>query len=357
MLKVQQVMISHQNVIAQCHQIAQITPSSHRKVLAVLPLFHITGLVHGMHLPVLINAEVIMCPTFTMPSMLDAIVEYKIGELLLVPPLIIRLVRDPIVDKYDLSHVTRFSSGAAPMSEEVIQLLKKKFPNTGFKQGYGMTESCSCITAHPPELYDYKYAHAGGTVCASTEVKIVNEGKEMGLGEEGEILARGPQIVMGYLNNEKATKETFDEEGWLHTGDMGYIDELNLIHITDRIKELIKVKGIGVAPAELEDLLLGHPKVEDVAVLSVPDEYSGELPKAYVQVKDGVPANEATGKELLAFVKEKKVRYKWIKEIEFCDEVPKSASGKILRRILRDKEKSGKKGVFVRDTFGERARL
>lgn len=141
-----------------------------------------------------------------MPIMLDAITEYQISELLLVPPIIIRLVRDPVVDKYDLSCVDRFSSGAAPLSEEIIQLLQKKFPKTGFKQGYGMTESCSCITAHPPDKYDYKYAHTGGTIVADTEVKIIKEnGQEADYGEPGELLARGPQIVMGYLNNEKVS--------------------------------------------------------------------------------------------------------------------------------------------------------
>ena len=134
-------MIAHQNVIAQCLQIIQITPSDLKKILAVLPSFHITGLVHALHLPALINAEVVMLPSFTMKSMLDTVVEYQIKELLLVPPILIRLVRDPIVDEYDLSFLRRFSSGAAPLSEEIIQLLKKKFPQTGFKQGYGMTES------------------------------------------------------------------------------------------------------------------------------------------------------------------------------------------------------------------------
>ncbi|RMZ69502.1 4-coumarate- ligase 2 [Pyrenophora seminiperda CCB06] len=344
------VMISHQNVIAQCLQVQQITPSTLTKIMAVLPLFHITGLVHQMHLPVLLNAEVVMLPQFTMEKMLDAIVEYKLPELLLVPPIIIRLVRDPIVDKYDLSHVQRFSSGAAPLSEEIIQQLQKKFPHTGFKQGYGMTESCSCITAHPPDKYSYKYAHSGGAIVASTEVKIIkDDGTEGGVGEDGEVLARGPQIVMGYLNNEKATAETFDADGFLHTGDRGSIDEENMIHITDRIKELIKVKGIGVAPAELEDLLLGHPKIEDVAVMSVQDDYSGELPKAYVVVKPGLQESTAVGKEIIAYVKEKKVRYKWVKEVEFINEIPKSPSGKILRRVLRDKEKSGKFGLVVKD--------
>ncbi|KAF2027897.1 CoA ligase-like protein [Setomelanomma holmii] len=344
------VMISHQNVIAQCLQIQQITPETQKKIMAVLPLFHITGLVHQMHLPVLLNAEVVMLPQFTMEKMLDTICEYKLGELLLVPPILIRLVRDPIVDKYDLSHVTRFSSGAAPLSEEIIQQLQKKFPNTGFKQGYGMTESCSCITAHPPEKFSYKYAHSGGAIVASTEVKIIkDDGTEGDVGEDGEVLARGPQIVMGYLNNDKATKETFDADGFLHTGDRGAIDEEGMIHISDRIKELIKVKGIGVAPAELEDLLLGHPHVDDVAVMSVKDDYSGELPKAYINLKPGVEESTAIGKEIIAYVKEKKVRYKWVKEVEFINEIPKSPSGKILRRVLRDKEKVGKFGFVVKD--------
>lgn len=180
-----------------------------------------------------------MLPSFTMSSMLETTAKHKIEELLLVPPILIRLVRDPVVDDYDTSCIKRFSSGAAPLSDEILQLLQKRFPGTGFKQGYGMTESCSCITAHPPEFYDYKYAHAVGTIVASTEVKIVTEdGREAGVGEPGEILARGPQVVMGYLNNEKATRETFDADGFLHTGDQGMIDDDGLIHITDRLKEM-----------------------------------------------------------------------------------------------------------------------
>ena len=153
------VMIAHRNVIAQSLQIQQITPTTHKNVLAVLPLFHITGLVHGMHLPVLLNAEVIMLPAFTMPAMLQTIQDHRIEEVLLVPPIIIRLVRDPVVDRYDLRCVKRFSSGAAPVSDKILQLLRKKFPGTGFKQGYGITESCSCLTAHAPSHYDFRYAH------------------------------------------------------------------------------------------------------------------------------------------------------------------------------------------------------
>ncbi|KAG8623613.1 hypothetical protein KVT40_008589 [Elsinoe batatas] len=359
------VMIAHQNAIAQCLQIAQITPPTHKKVLAVLPLFHITGLVHALHLPLLLNAEVIMLPSFTLPSMLNTIVTYRIPELLLVPPILIRMIRDPEVSKHDLSFLTRFSSGAAPLSEEVILELQRKFPATGFKQGYGMTESCSCITAHPPEYYDYKYAHKVGTIVASTTVKILREdGSECGLNEPGEICAKGPQIVMGYLNNDKATRETFDEDGFLHTGDQGMIDEEGMITITDRIKEMIKVKGIGVAPAELEDLLLGEERVEDVAVLGIRDDYEGEVPKAYVVLKPGVMEGKReeelrrVGRELLRFVRERKVRHKWVREVEFAEVIPKSASGKILRRLLRDKERGGeKKGIVVRDEAGRKAKL
>lgn len=299
-----------------------------------------------------------MLPAFTMKDMLDAIVTYQISELLLVPPILIRMVRDPLVDKYDLSHLTRFSSGAAPVSPEILQLLQQKFPQTGFKQGYGMTESCSCITAHPPERYDYKYAHTVGTICASTEVKIVDEeGKELGVGQPGELLARGPQITMGYLNNEKATKESYTEDGFLRTGDQAMINEEGLVTITDRIKEMIKVKGIAVAPAELEDLLLGHPQVEDCAVMGIPDEYSGEKPKAYVVPKSGVTPGQELGKELMKYVRERKVRHKWVKEVEFTDVIPKSASGKILRRVLRDKSKGASAGIVVRDEVAAKARL
>jgi acyl-coenzyme A synthetase/AMP-(fatty) acid ligase len=219
-----------------------------------------------------------------------------------------------------------------------------------------MTESCSCITAHPPEKYDYKYAHTDGAVVANTEVKVIKEDRtEAGVGEAGEILARGPQVVMGYLGDGAATRETF-VDGWLRTGDQGAMDEEGMMHILDRIKEMIKVKGIGVAPAELEDLLLGHPKVDNVAVVGIKDHYSGELPKAFVVLKDGVNAGNALGQELMKLVRERKTRYKWIKEVEFVGEIPKSASGKILRRILRDR-KGVDIGVRARDAVGNKVML
>ena len=347
------VMISHANVMAQCLQIQQITPPDHDKILAALPFYHITGVVHQLHLPVLLNANVFILPTFTLERMLDTVAKHKIKELLLVPPILIRMVRDAsILRKYDLRHVKRFSSGAAPLSQEILTLLEKIFPGTGFKQGYGMTESCSCITAHPPEKYGYKYAARVGTIVASTTVRVVDPdtGRECGVGQAGEIWARGPQIAMGYLNNEKATRETFDEDGFLHTGDIGTFDSEGLLSITDRLKEIIKVKGIGVAPAELEDLLLGHPVVEDCAVIGVPDDRAGERPKAFVVVSPSHHGDpEVAARALFDFARKNKARHKWIREIEIINQVPKSPSGKILRKILRTSH-HGPGNVVVRDS-------
>lgn len=346
------VMISHANVMAQCLQIQQITPSSHDRILAALPFYHITGVVHQLHLPVLLNANVFILPTFTLEQMLDTVAKYKIRELLLVPPILIRMVREAdLLRKYDLRHVERFSSGAAPLSQEILTLLENLFPGTGFKQGYGMTESCSCITAHPPEKYAYKYAARVGAVVASTEVRVVDPdtGKDCGVDQAGEIWARGPQIAMGYLNNAKATKETFDSDGFLHTGDIGKFDDEGMLSITDRLKEMVKVKGIGVAPAELENHLLGHPAVDDCAVVGVQDDRAGERPKAFVVLKPPYDTKaRETAQELLDFVRKNKTRHKWIKEVEVIAQIPKSPAGKILRKILRQSH-HGPGNVFVKD--------
>ncbi|KAK0384327.1 hypothetical protein NLU13_8414 [Sarocladium strictum] len=348
------IMISHSNIMAQCLQIQQITPSDHRRILAALPFYHITGIVHQLHLPILLNANVYILPKFTLDGMLETVARHKIVEMLIVPPILIRIVREPeVVSKYDLTHVKRFSSGAAPLSREVLDLLEKQFPGTGFKQGYGMTESCSAITAHPPSHYSYHYADRVGMAVPSTEVRVVNPdtGKDCATGEAGEVWARGPQIAMGYLDNPKATAETFRSDGFLRTGDIGRIDQDGMLRITDRMKEMIKVKGIGVAPAELENTLLGHPAVKDVAVCGIPDERAGERPKAFVVLKVEPTSRdevEAAARDLIEHVKGNKARHKWVREVEIVESIPKSAAGKILRRKLRDTSKTSS-NVVVKD--------
>ncbi|KJX98734.1 4-coumarate-CoA ligase like protein [Zymoseptoria brevis] len=359
------VMLSYHNIIAQCHQLRQlqvIEPNERLQAFGVTPLFHITGLVRYIHYPVFLSGDSIMLPSFNLETMLQTIISHRIRELILVPPIVIRLVRDPIVDTYLsslLPIVRRWSSGSAPTPPEIISLLHAKFPTTGFRQGYGATESTACITCHPPTHYDYKYAHTGGKLCANTMAKVLSledQSVEMGVDEVGEICAKGPQIAMGYLDNEASTKETFDAAGWFHTGDVGFFDAEGMIHIVDRIKEMIKVRGQQVPPAELEDVLQGHPSVSDVAVLGIPDVYSGEKPKAYVVLQPGHTPSAELGRELLAWVKERKSRYKWLLELEFAESVPKSPTGKLLRRVLKsgDREGGRRRGVTVRE---ERGRL
>ena len=352
------VMISHANMIGQCLQVAELTPDHYQRTIAVLPFFHITGLVHLLHLPVYLNVEVYMLPSYKLETMLEVAYRYKIADWHAVPPIIIQLTRAPeaLINKYDWSFLKRIMSGAAPLSAEIVRALEARFPGSGLKQGYGMTESCSCITMHSEEFYNYKYAHYAGVICPSTLVKIVDpeSGKECGLNEEGEIWAKGPQIVMGYLNNEKATRETFDGEGYLHTGDIGKIDEDGLLLITDRLKEMIKVKGIAVAPAELEDLLLGHDLVDDCAVIGIRDELAGERPKAYVVLKTGDSSSSSGSldqicESLIQYVKDRKDRNKSIIEIEVVEQIPKSASGKILRKILRAMTRDDAEGKTRQD--------
>lgn len=346
------VMISHANIIAQCIQVKNLTTPDHDKILAALPFYHITGIVHQLHMPLLLNADVYVLPKFTLEGALQAAADYKIKELLFVPPIIIRVVREPeLVAKYDLAHVKRFSSGAAPLSQEILTSLEKMFPGTGFKQAYGMTETCSVVCIHPPDKFDYKYAHKVGILAGSTELRLVDPdtGKDVGLDTPGELWLRGPQITMGYLYNEKATAETFDKDGFIHTGDVGMIDKDGFITITDRIKDMIKVKGVGVAPAELEDLLLGHDLVVDAAVCAIPDDRAGERPKAFVVLKQHAAGNpREAAKSLLEFVRTKKSRNKRIAEIEVVDVIPKSAAGKILRRKLRDAKPSAS-AIIVRE--------
>lgn len=322
-------MLSYHNIIAQCHQLQQlqvVSPGERYKILAVMPLFHITGLVRFCTYPLLMNGDCYMMKKFDLEDMIKSVISHRIEELILVPPILIRLVKDPIAQRHmsDLRHVVkRWSSGSAPISPEIIGLLQRNFPETGFRQGYGATESTACISAHPPSHYDYKYATSGGKLVANTTAKVISlddHPHELGPNQTGEICAQGPQIAMGYLENPSATAETF-QNGFFHTGDVGHIDEEGLIHIEDRIKEMIKVKGQQVAPAELEDLLLGNENVEDVAVLGVPDEYSGERPKAFVVLKPGVSASGDVARRLLDFVKEKKVRYKWLVEVEIQDTI------------------------------------
>jgi 4-coumarate--CoA ligase len=235
-----------------------------------------------------------------------------------------------MVADYDLSALECVFSGAAPLGAELADEASQRL-GCEVVQGYGMTELSPVSHSTPTGMFK---PGSIGVLIPSTECRIVDPetGNDLGIGEDGEIWIRGPQVMPGYLNNETATAATVDADGWLHTGDIGHADEDGHFHIVDRLKELIKFKGFQVPPAELEALLVTHPAVADAAVIGVPDDEAGELPKAFVALKQG---QETSEDEIKQFVAEKVATYKQIRLLEFVEEIPKSASGKILRRLLK----------------------
>lgn len=355
------VMIAHRNVIANIMQAywydsvgraekGVVTQTS----LGLLPFSHIYGMIVICHAEMYRGDEVIVLPRFEFKQLLGVIQKFKINFLYLVPPIIIQLLRNPAeCAKYDLSSVRFLYTGAAPLGEETQEELGKSFPTWGVGQGYGMTET-STVTCSTSE--NDVMSGTSGSLVPGFRAKIIGEdGKEItGYEQRGELWVQSPSITLGYYNNEKATAEAYvyDNDGrWLRTGDVVVVRLSPKGHehfaIVDRLKELIKTKGHQVAPAELEAHLLAHPAVHDCTVIPIPDENAGEVPKAFV-VKSAEVASkpdEEIAKEIYKHVEDHKARYKWLKGgIEFIDAIPRSPSGKILRRMLKDKERDARRG-------------
>ena len=327
------VMLTHQNLVAnlvQCEDALEVQDGE--VILAVLPFFHIYGMQVLMNFFLSRGATIVTVPRFDLEQSLSLIQEHKITRLFAVPPIVLALAKHPLVDQYDLSSLRQVFSGAAPLGAELAQEAAGRI-NCEVVQGYGMTEMSP--VSHVTRMGGFKPGTCGVTV-ANTECRIVDTegGDDQDVGAVGELWVRGPQVMRGYLNNPEATAETIDSDGWLHTGDVGFIDEDGHLTIVDRVKELIKYKGFQVAPAELEALLLTHPAIADAAVIGVPDEEAGEHPRAFIVLQSGA---ELTAEEITAFTAEHVATYKVVHDVVFTDEIPKSASGKILRRVLRDR--------------------
>lgn len=334
------VMLTHRNLVANVLQTdAALTgPGAITKddvFIGILPFFHIYGMVVVMSLALQKGATVVTMPRFDLEQFLSFCQQYGVTFAPVAPPIVLAMAKHPLVDKYDLSKLRVIVSGAAPLGADVEQAVVKRL-GCYVTQGYGMTESSPVLHFRPIPQGMEKPGSIGWVV-PNTEVMIADlgTGEAVGPNKEGEIWARGPQVMTGYLNNPAATRNTMDEQGWLHTGDIAYADEEGYFYIVDRLKELIKYKGYQVAPAELEALLVSHPAVADAAVIGIKDEEAGEEPKAFVVLR-----GQATAEELMAFVAERVAPYKKIRHMEFIDQVPKSASGKILRRILVDQERA-----------------
>ena len=326
------VMLTHHNLVANIAQVLGATSlDSDDVVMAVLPFFHIYGMQVLMNTALRAGATIITMPRFDLPEFLSLHQQYGVTRSFVAPPIVVALAKHPIVDEYDLSHVQQFFSGAAPLSAELAAEASGRL-GCEVVQGYGMTEMSP--VSHLTTFGGFKPGSVGVTA-PNTETNIVDpaSGSSLGVGEDGEVWVRGPQVMKGYLNNDVATAETLDADGWLHTGDIGHIDADGHLFIVDRLKELIKYKGFQVPPAELEALLLTHPAVADAAVIGLRDEEAGEIPVGYVVLRPGVTATPA---DIQEFVAGQVAHYKQVRVLHVVDEIPKSASGKILRRILRD---------------------
>ncbi len=327
------VMLTHHNLVANIEQIRHaILYTDDEVALAALPFFHIYGMQVLMNGLIANGVTTVSMPRFDMVEALQAVQELKVTRFFAVPPIILGLAKHPIVDQYDMSSVRQIFSGAAPLGAELAAEAGARL-GCEVVQGFGMTELSP--VSHCTVEGDFRPGTSGVTV-SNTESRIVDPdtGEDRGVGERGELWVRGPQVMKGYLNNEEATAATVDADGWLHTGDIAIIDEAGHMTIVDRLKELIKFKGFQVAPAELEALIVTHPKVADVAVIGVPDVEAGELPKAFVAPVDG---ETVTLEEIQALVAEHLVSYKQIKLLDVVDSIPKSAAGKILRKELRQR--------------------
>jgi len=301
-------------------------------LVALLPFFHIYGQTVVLNHGLAKGAKIVVMPRFDFGEMLDIVEKHGITRLHVAPPVVLALANVPEVGDRDFSKLGMVTSGAAPLDQDLADRAGERI-GVPVRQGYGMTELSPVTNWTPVEMADTVPAGSVGPLLPSTEARLVDpeSGEDVEEGEEGELWIRGPQMMRGYLEKPEATAETITDDGWLRTGDIARIDSDGNYYIVDRLKELIKYKGYQVPPAELEAILISHPKVKDAGVIGVPDGDGEEIPKACI-VCDG----EVDADEVMAYVAERVAPYKKVRQVVVIDEVPKTASGKILRRVLRD---------------------
>jgi acyl-CoA synthetase (AMP-forming)/AMP-acid ligase II len=328
------VMLTHRNLVANLEQIR----SQHRidesdTLVGLLPFFHIYGQIVVLNLGLSQGATVVTMPRFEMGAFLDLLETHRVTRVHVAPPVVLGLAKAPGVEGRDLALRVVFC-GAAPLDAETAERAGERL-GAPVRQGYGMTEASPVTHISSDDELDDLDPGTIGRLVPNTEGRLVDPetGEDVGEGDAGEVWIRGPQVMRGYLANDEATAATLTQDGWLKTGDIARLEENGTWRIVDRVKELIKYKGYQVPPAELEALLVNHPAVADAAVIPMPDAEGGEAPKACV-----VPAgDDLDADELMAWVAERVAPYKRIRAVEIVDEIPKSASGKILRRLLRDR--------------------
>jgi acyl-CoA synthetase (AMP-forming)/AMP-acid ligase II len=324
------VMLTHRAIVSNvCQTLQAVEWPAQAVTLAFLPMFHAMGFALTTLCALAHGALLVTLPRFEPQSFLAAIATHRVTEMVVVPPVLQFIAAHPIVEQFDLGSLRQIGAGGASSSAALEAKVSARLGRP-CAQGFGMTEVVAVLTSGlTPATYR---AGSVGVPIPGTALRVVDpaSGRDLGRGEEGELWFRGPQLFSGYLNNPQATASTLTPDGWIRTGDLGLVDADGFVFVTDRLKELIKVKGLQVAPAELEGLLLTHPAVADVAVIGRPDERAGELPVAYVVARGALEADA-----LKAWLAERVAPHKQLADVVTIDTIPKNPSGKLLRRVLR----------------------
>jgi acyl-CoA synthetase (AMP-forming)/AMP-acid ligase II len=332
-------MLTHHNLIAAALQLLSGDLAREDDVLvAISPFFHVVGLHGVLNLGIAAGATTVIVQRFDLRRFLAAVQDHGISSAFLTPPVVNELIKNPIVAEYRLSSLRSILCAAAPLGPEAEQAAAERL-GCVVRQGYGMTEATGPVSTNLVGPGGQIRRGSVGQLVPSTEAKVVDleHGGELEPGQIGEVLVRGPQVMKGYLRQPEATALALEPGGWLHTGDVGRVDADGFLTLVDRVKEIIKYKAYQVAPAELEAILGTHPSVADVAVVPSPEEDSGEVPKAFVVIQAG---RHASADELMAYVAERVAPYKKVRRVEFVDAIPKSPTGKILRRVLVERERA-----------------
>ncbi|WP_104175154.1 AMP-binding protein [Arthrobacter sp. Y81] len=334
------VKLSHRNLVANVEQsrgLLNVRPQD--RLLALLPFFHIYGLTVLLNIALRERACLVTMPRFELAEFLRMIQDHKCTYLFIAPPVAVALTKHPLVAEYDLSSVHTTLSGAAPLDGELGAALAERL-QCRVLQGYGMTEMSPVSHLIPADATDVPVSSVGFTV-PNMECRLVDlaTGEDLeipaeGTSAPGHLLCRGPNVMLGYLNRPEETADTLDAEGFLHTGDIATVRADGVVTIVDRLKELIKYKGYQIAPAELEALLLTHPGIADAAVIGTPDADGQEVPLAFVVRQPGEHGQALDEAAVIDFVAAKVAPFKKVRRVEFIEAVPKSSSGKILRRLL-----------------------
>jgi long-chain acyl-CoA synthetase len=326
------VMATHLNVWHNARQFGKVHFNAEDTIMVATPIFHCWGLINGTLGMLSRGGTVITVERFYPEETLNDIERLKPTVFQGVPPMYNLLLKQPDLQSRDISSVRFCLSAATKMPENLIHQVEERL-QWRYAEAWGLTE-VSCVGTTSP--YQETRVGSCGKGMDDAEIKVIDEeGNALPPGQQGELCVRGTCVTRGYLNKPEATAVVFDEEGWFHSGDIAYMDDDGYAYIVDRKKDMINVGGEKVFPSEVEDMMLSHPKIKDLVIVGIPDEIRGEAPKAFIELKEG---ESATEEEIRAYCKEKMAPYKVPVSVEFLDEVPRSASGKALRRLLKDKE-------------------